>query len=513
VEEAFAVEGPLREDWMPLLKAPVIDPSKEPLPAPPLGLPAPPASCEAFVKQKATGPAPTCGDAQSALAALDAALAPDDPARRDAMLVALEGCAGLPAGLVRALRAELAPIACSDAIVEPVLKSPPAGLSGNIYYALLGQGIAARLSRSAEGAPKLEPPYTRKRVLDFTNGPLANWFAAQAAVIQQISQSAASLPHYAKGIAGVEAGAAELRLVDTVRSAPLPDDIAKDAELRDVYYGTLDQNLDPRKDRGRDAALVGLRELSMIGVVHDARVERARKLLSRLYGGRRIDALDGLLLPALPSYTPATVEERLAGKLPTFYAGLLLDEKAGTRAGTMRMFLTQGIPLQQRSALKGAELTPDLRALYARGRLELGRTYWRAVDFDQAATLLSKWPEGSPRPAEATFLLALALGLRNGPEDAVEMMRKAPRPFDAMGKVAALDYEAEDKAANALAGMAAFDAALIKQIAAPEGATAAYWNDVSARFQKAAALLVAPEQRAVANDYAKAAAELASAVK
>ncbi len=513
LSEAFAVDGPVREEWLPLLKAPVIDPAKEKLPAPPAELAPPPASCDAFVKRAPQKPAPACADESGALAALAAALGPDDAARRDAMLAALEGCKGLPAGIVRAIRAELAPIECADVLVEPVLKSPDASMSGNVYYALSGQAIAARLARSGANPPKLDPPYSRKRVSEFTNGPMANWFAKQAAVIQEISQAAASLPHYAKGIAGIEAGVAEMRLVDTVRSSPLPDDIAKDPELRNVYYGSLDQGLDPRKDRGRDAALVGLRELAMLGILHDARVDRARKLLSKLYGGRRVDALDALLLPPLPSYSPATVEEQLAGKLPTFYAGILLDKQAGTRVGSMRMFLERGVPLPQRIVLRDAELSPEVRALYARAHLEIGRLYWRGVDFDLAAQLLSKWPEGTERPKEATFLLALAIGLRHGPEDAVEMMRKAPRPFDAMGKVDALDYVAEAKEVGALSGMAAFDAAFIKQIAAPEGASAAYWNEVAARFEKAASLLSEPSQRATASDFAKAASELAAAIK
>ena len=110
-----------------------------------------------------------------------------------------------------------------------------------------------------------------------------------------------------------------------------PSPIAKSADLRNEYYGSLDQGLDPRKDRGRDAALVGLRELALVGVIHDRRVDRARGLLAHIYGGRRIDALDTLLLPAFPDRQPDSVEERLASRLPTFYAGLQASERLGLK--------------------------------------------------------------------------------------------------------------------------------------------------------------------------------------
>lgn len=496
---------------MPLLKVPALDAQKVRLSAAPPGLPPAPSACDAFGSRK--GAAPACGGATAALADLDTALASDDAAKRDGLLVSLEACPGLPAGAVRAIRAELAPIECGEAIVAPVISSPPAGMGGNIYMALLGQAVASRLARVAKSPPKLAPPYARQRVKEFHDGPLKTWFTEQALLIQQLSQEAVELPAYARGITAIEAGVAELRLVEAVRSAPIPDEFAKDPELRTEYYGTLDQGLDPRKDRGRDAALVGLREMAQAGVIHDARVDRARALLSRLYGGRRIDALDALLLPPLPKAQPTSVEERLAGKLPTYYAGILLDEQAATRAGTLRMFLEKGIPLPQRNALRTAALTSQARALLARGRLALGQTYWRTVDFDQAAALSSKSPEGAAPPDEVRFYLALSIALRGGPDDATDMMRKAPLALASMGKVGALDFIAQEKPPGPSAGIAAFDAAILRQITAPEGASASYFREVAERFRQAAALLSAPAERSIAEERAKAAEQLAAAIK
>jgi hypothetical protein len=507
--DAFAINGPVREEWMPLLKPPVIDPSKTRLLAPPPGLAPAPAGCAAFAARKGE-PRAKCADTASALAALDAALAVTDVDKRDGALADLEACSGLPAGVARALRAEMAPMECGEALVEPLLKAPPAGMNGLVYHALLGQAVASRLSRTAHNPPTLARPYDRQRVLEFTRGPMRAWFEEQSRAIEEVSQAAAELPYYGKGIAAIEAGIADLRLVEAARSAPIPDEFAKDDELKNAYYGSLDQWLDPRKDRGRDAALVGLKELALVGVLHDGRVDRARVMLSRLYGGRRVDALDGLLLPPLPKAAPTSVEERLAGALPTLYAGLLLDERAATRPGTLRMLLEKGLPLPQRMALRGIVLPPEVSTLYARARLELGRVYWRGVDFDQAASLASGARAAAPSD-DASFVLALALALRNGPDDAADMMRKAPHTFTAI-ETRALDVLAQQTPPGRLAGLSSFDAAMVRQLAAPENAGADYWNDVARRYHTAAGLLTEPAQRAAAEERAKVSEALARAV-
>jgi hypothetical protein len=519
--DPLVIEGPVREEWMPLLKPVAVDPGKSKLLAPPAGLAPVPSTCDAYAARKPSSKV-ACADAPAALAALDAALSQasgyqpaDRPGavrddQRDAALADLEACAGLPPGVARAIRAELAPPECGEVIVEPFLKAPPPSTNGIVYGAMLGHAVSARLARAAQNPPKLAPPHDRARVLEFVKGPMRSWFEQQALAIETISQAAAELPSYAKGIAAIEAGIADLRLVEAARGAPIPDEFKKDKELENAYYGSLDTWLDPRKDRGRDAALVGLRELALAGVIHDARVDRARTLLSRLYGGRRIDALDTLLLPALPKAAPASVEEKLAAKLPTLFAGILLDEQAASRPGTLRAFLEKGVPLPQRMALKKAQLAPDASLLYARAHLELGRLYWRGVDFDQAAALASAARAAAPSD-DASFALALALALRGGPEDAADMMRKAPRALPAP-HTAGLDFVASQNPRGAHAGLAAFDAAVIHQLGAPEGANAAYWNEVAQRYHSAATLLTDPAQRAAAEDRAKAAEAVARAV-
>ncbi len=503
--EAFVLDGPVREESIGLLKPFSVDPAKARLLSPPPGLAPLPAACDAYATRKGSGQA-KCADPAAALAALDAALG-QPPEQRDAALVDLDGCAGLPAGIARAVRAELAPVECAEVIVEPFLQAPPAGTNGIVYGAMLGQAIAARLARTAQNPPILQGPRDKAHVLKFVNGPMRAWLDQQKLAVDAVSRAAVELPYYGKGVAAVEAGVADLRLVETVRSAPIPDEWKKDDEIKNIYYGNLDQLLDPIKERGRDGALVGLRELAVAGVIRDARVDRARVMLSRLYGGRRVDALDTLLVPALPPAAPTSLEERLAARLPTLYAGLLLDEQAANRVGTLRQLVDWGVPLPQRMALRKAQLTPEARALYARARLSLGRLYWRAVDFDQAAELAASARKDGA--ADATFSLALALALRGGPEDASDMMRKAPRSLPA-ASTSALDAVAGQGGPSA--GMAAFDAAVLHQLAAPEGAAPSYWSDVAQRFHAAAAKLTDPAQRVVAEDRARAAEDVAKAV-
>jgi hypothetical protein len=505
----FAVKRQLREDRLAPLEDAALPADAPKLAASPKGLPAPPATCGAFVKRKAGKP-PACADAAAGLAALDAAMSTADAAKRDEALVGLEACPGLPVGVVRHIRAELAPTECADAIVEPMLKAPPTNIKKAPYYSLLAQALAARLSRTALGPPQLKPPFEKKRVEEFQKGPLIAWMDEQAKIIQEIAKVGSELPVYAKGVVAVEAGMADMRLVEAFRGAPLPTEYEKDEELRNVYYGSLDQMLEPRKTRGRDAALVGLKNLAAVGIIKDSRVDKARALLSKLYGGRRIDALDALLLPPAPAAAPSNPEERLAAALPTFSAALLLDTKAATRAGTLRALLQRGLPTPQHEALKDQALGADVRSLHARAHMELGKLYWRASDFDQVIALLSDAKGQAPAADEQSLILATAIALGNGPEDAADMMVKAPLQEIGVGQVAALD--AISKGGGPNAGMAAFNAAVVLQIAAPQGAKAVYWKDVAARFRDAASKLPAGPSRASAEERAKAADAVAAAI-
>ncbi len=475
------------------------------LPEAPKALPPIPASCSAFIQHAA----PACasqGDAT--LDALDAALALTDVAERDARLAALENCSTFPTGLMRALRAELVPTECGDALVEPVLAARAQKLDPAVHDALVGLGLGARLARLVHKPPRIQPPFNKQRFQEFFRSKLAPWIAGQARAIHDIAAGGAKLHGYGEGVVAVEAGMADMRFVDVVRNVPLPDELAKDKELKDIYYGSLDEALEPRKDRGRDAALVGLEHFAALGALHDPRVEQARSMLSRLYGGRRIDALDGLLLPVLPPFKAGTRAERLAAKLPTFYAGYVLSKSDPTDPALLRALIERGVPSGAQKRLEAAKLDSPARELYARFLVELGQTYWRSRDFARAASIAAASTTSTHQ--QPRLIAALAQALQGGPKNAAQMMLKGPFLPGGVGDVAALDRLAHSH--GKLSGMAAYDAAYILQLVAPAKPDASYWKDLATRYESAARLLKG-KPRAHARDRAKAARATVKAIR
>lgn len=508
--DPFAIPDDLREEPAALMTPPSTNLTLMPYPPAPPGVPKPPATCGAFVKRRAAGKVPACAERGPALSALDAALRESDEAKRDGALVALESCAGLPSGLIRALRADLAPVTCADAIVEPLLEKPPKTLTSPIYNTLMGQALAGRMARLGAGMPVLAPPFDKQRVIAWLGGPMVEWLRTQGEAIQVTAEVGAKLSYYGRAVVAVEAGMADMRMVDAARAAPLPDEFAKDVELRTVYYGALDDALEPRKARGRDAALVGLADFAAVGALRDDRVTRARTLLSKLYGGRRIDALDPLIFPPGADASLTDTKLSLAARLPTFYAGVLLDAKDATDPAMLKVLLTRGVPAPFRKALReAAPLSGEPRDLVTRARLAFAAQYWRAFDVDEAVRLAAGPKEGTRSDAQTLFL-AVALALRGGPANAADMMHRAPLEKIGIGDVAALDKTADGS--GPFAALAAYDAAVIRETAAPAEADAAYWKSVEASYKKAAAKTDAPALRTKAEAGAKHAAELAAAI-
>jgi hypothetical protein len=442
-----------------------------------------PASCAAYASR---APSTESSDVVGAFAE-------KDPAKRDARLVALAKDPKTNVMLNRALRADLAPVECADAIVDPLLNAPLASAAtavpGNVRL-LVGFSLAGKLARTASAPPAMGAIRDKEKVKAFVSGPLKAWLLEQSTAIELLSSGAAGLSGYARGVAAIEAGIAELRLVDRMRSAPVP--ATWDPELKSIYEAALDEALEPRKKRGRDATLVGMSDFARIGIIRDPRLDRARVLLTKLYGGRRIDALDALLVPAAVVPPPSTPQEAAIASIPTYW----LESGDIAHAEDPR-FLANGVTRGLREHVKKLPSAADeLRTPYARARFEMGRVYWRRVDFVEAAHAAAR----SPKP-EDRLILALALALAHGPNGAAEMMR-APTP-------AALDLrhtEALDALVSEggpLAGMAAYDAAHLRALSPPEGADAApYLRDVALRFRKAETLLGDPAQKKAAGQRA-----------
>lgn len=469
-------------------------------PVVPAAVPPPPAACAEFVTRATSG----CVTSASVRSALAAALVKEDAALRDGALACLEASENLPFGSVRALRAELAPEACGDALVTPVLAAPAKPLGAELESTLAGLMVAARLSRLLGDPPKLEGAVDKQRFMSFFVERLSPWVLAEAAAIEKLSAEGARLSGYGRGVAAIAAGNADLRFVQMVREVPLPDEMRADQSVVDAYYGELDQALEPRKVRGRDAALVGLHTFAELGALADARVTSARTLLNDLWAGSRIDALDRLILPPLEPADASTPELVLAARLPTYYAKTWLSELDPTDPKLLRALLERGVPAVFRAKLDAAKLSDQTRALYARALVQSGRRFFRASDFKHARDVLGASPAGEL----ARLLAALAQALQNGPADASELMLRGPF-VRGTGDVSALD--AETARHGHFAGYSAFDAALVLALA-PKQDDAGFWDGLATRFDRADKLLAA-EPRPPAELAGKRVREFADAAR
>ena len=488
---------PAKSEWKQ------VEPAKQkvPLVAEPSGLPAADAGCQVYLAHTTAA----CQAGRPAREALAQALAAATPLERDAELTCLESDRSLTPGLLRALRAELAPLGCGDVLALPFLEPRRPDLERNVEDALIALASGGRLARLVQTAPELSAPFDKPHFMDFFQSTLKPWIVSQAQAIRDLSLPAARLSPYAKGVVAIEAGLADMRFVSVVRRVALPKEMNDDAEVREAYYAALDEALEPRKARGRDAALVGLREFANEGILVDARVDRARALLSEVYSGRRIDALDKLLLSPLKPALEDTTERQLARRLPTFYANYLLADSA-VDAPLLRALLDRGLPRSLAARTDPSKLDEAGRDLLTRALLERGRRYFKADDFALAARLSSG---DKPNP-ERALNHALASSLQNGPRDASELILRGPQLPSGSLPVAELDQLASEKN-NPSAPLAAFDAAYLLGLAPPPN-DPKFWDAQAKRFDAAARALKDPAQKRVAHDSSSAARDTEKAL-
>lgn len=485
-----------------------------------------PATCQAYAKRAPRGAVCKKGATAAYLATLRAAMSTEDRGERDARLARAEECEPTP-GITRALRAELAPAECADAIVEPWLaKNTPQGAAG---HALVGYALAGRLARTGSKPPKFTGKKDKDAVLKFVNGPFGTWMTGEARAIERLSKVGARLHGFGLGIAAVEAGLADMRLVEIAREGVIPDDW-KDDEIKTVYYATLDQALEPRKTRGRSAALVGLDALAAEGIAEDPRVVRAHALIGKMFGGRRVDALTRLALPPAPTEPcdptkPCSAEggrpaeEALASSLPTFFADAIVGESIAKDPVFAIRAAKNGAPASLVRAMEDPASAlakdPNVARAYARARLLVGLRSWRPVHFDRAIAAAHKLTTD-----DARLVLAIALALRSGPDGAAAMIGGRVRCLEAAGKSLKCQTELEvshvealDALAKAQQGktgaLAAFDAAYLVSLSSAPCcgiATARHYERLAARLDEAAARLDGPE-KATAQELAKDARE------
>jgi hypothetical protein len=458
--------------------------------APPGVLP-PPARCEGF-----SGAEPKDCAAGNFEERLAAALSQSDEAR-DLALRCLEGASEAPPGWVRALRADLAPRECGDVVVGS--EAAIAGAARDLADTLIALGVGARLSRSVQAPPLPPPPFDKAQFLKHFKEVLSPWVVAQAKAVDGLSQVGPRLSGYARGVVAIEAGLADLRFVEVARKIELPEEMKKDPEIRETYLVALEQALEPRIARGRDAALVGLGEFSKQGITSDTRLSQVRSRLSELYAGRRLDALDQLLLPPLPPADESSAALKVAARLPAFYALKLSASPSVEDPKLLRARLERGVPpaLWLGSLPQGT--SPELATLAQRGLFHLGQVYFWAEPFARAAVIAA--PE---QDHTAALVSALSKVLSRGPRNAAAMMLGAPTLPPELRDVSALDALA--KAKTPVAGLAELDAAYVRGLSPPAN-DPAFWKEQATRYQRAEKKLDGKPAKAKAAELGRAAAD------
>lgn len=479
------------DEAAPRLSPPKSEAQPSRLGASPPGVLPPPATCEAFSGAAAQGCAAGPFEERLAAALLQTAEA------RDQALRCLESASEPPPGWVRALRADLAPRECGDLIVGPEASLP--GAARDLSDTLIALGVGARLLRSVQAPPLPTAPFDKAQFLAHFKNVLSPWIVAQAKAVDALSQVGVRLGGYARGVVALEAALADLRFVDVARRIELPDEMKKDPEIRETYLVALEQALEPRVVRGRDAALVGLGELSKQGITRDARLSQVRSRLSELYAGRRLDALDQLLLPPLPAADESSAALKIAARLPAFYALKLAGSPSVEDPKLLRARLEQGVPpaLWLGSLPQGT--SPELAILAQRGLFQLGQVYFWAEPFARAGSIAT--PE---QDSAAQLVRALSQVLARGPRNAAAMMLGAPTLPPELRDVSALD--ALSKTKTPVAGLAELDAAYVRGLAPPAN-DPAFWKEQAARYQRAEKKLDAKPAKAKAAELARAAAD------
>lgn len=419
-------------------------------------------------------------------------MASSDPARRDALLVALAETYPDEKRLwVRALRADLAPIECADAIVDPFLDQF-AQIATPVSDVLVGLSLASRIARTVIVPPSMWGLRDKAKIKAFIAGPLKTWLVNETAMLDILASGSTGLTSYGRGIVQMELGIAELRLADRLRTALGPSMPATwDAELKAHYTSEIEHAVERRMVHGRHAVIGGLADFAQVGILVDPRVERARTTLARVFPDRRIDALDGLMLPPRSTRAASTPLAIAAQLVPTYWLGFVGADPDSHDV------LVRGVPQPTRSRHRlGNRVDPVVDSAYARTRFEMGRTYWRRVDFVEAA-----YAAYSGDSQDDRLVLALALALVHAPDGAATMMNTPATSAFGMTHTESLDVVATEN--GPWAGMAAFDAAYLRSLSTPEGKAAGpHLRDVASRFRVAESLLTTAPQKKRAADRA-----------
>ena len=227
-----------------------------------------------------------CADNKTALSILAAAASAEskgDHATRDLALLSLANCERVPLLVTDVVRAQLAPMACAEAILTPPLESHGKEAIPSHQAAARGLVGASRLARLRPKKGAFDV-LARAEVDEAAKDAGTKLLIAWRDAIEKEEGDAVLLsknaPAEIAAIVRFEIAAAWLALAKEIRSTPLPDEIkalkSKDPDLETHYFAALDAQTLPIVDRAQQMALSGL----------------------------GIAVRDGVLVKELPSFTP-----------------------------------------------------------------------------------------------------------------------------------------------------------------------------------------------------------------
>ncbi len=409
-------------------------------------------------------------------------------------------------GLIRALRADIAPLQCADVVVGD--QPPTQMFERSIQETLSGFAVAAKLQRLIERPPQLAEPYTRERFQAFFDQEMTPWVQGRLRAVYALARKGSKLQGYGRGIVAFASSVADARFVTFARSVPIPEELSEDPEVRDAYYAALDEALDPYKVRSRDAGLVALAEFYRVGILHSPRVALVRRALSMLFAGKPVGALDALWVPTDAAPLATTPEQELAAILPTFYAGFILRDSDPVNANFLTALLAQGIPQSLRKKLDEKELNPAISRLFGRALFAFGQTYWQRSAFVHCERLLTD--SKNAQTPDVRFVGALCSVLRQGPRSAADAMAnwQALAPLNDTSALG--DLKNKKKLPK---GYLDFDMAFIKQLSTQPGTRADMWREIAKLYEKASAAVVDPDRKTEAAEFGASATKIADHIE
>lgn len=426
-----------------------------------------PAICAGYARRKGKSP-PVCADRQQGLAALAAAIEREGESRDEA-LADLEGCASLPTPMVRALRAHYAPTSCAGELAEsylavkedkpfhdalrlamgrlqqyPAGSLPSAAMAGEIWWpsrnALQGQAVASRIHRIREESPmpSFSGPAAKDGILRFVNTRLLAWIKKRREALGAADELARRLPRgsYGRALAASELGLAYGEFVREFRATPIPAEIKKDDELRAAYLGALDQVSEPVRQQATRLLAEAGAMWAQQGVLHERAADDVHAWLSKAHRSKMGWQKD-LLLP--PSPAPgASVEERLAARLPLFASAMIFAVEASRTPAILRAMLSSGLSW---GWFRGEPKARDAeeRLLLTRGHVALGLRWRHRAHLDEGLQAQAAVPSERRSPEEQLWVahaLAYRRGISSLPEDIEAASAPAAVPVEALEALA-----------------------------------------------------------------------------